>query len=96
MSKLLIQDDIINGMDVYVEYTLCYDLADCPDDVEIILYDYGLELEAETLIRDSDGSRRVINKLQHISLRGFKETAWMPEKLEEYITAEHTVEPDYE
>ena len=37
MSKLLIQDDIINGMDVYVEYTF-------DTDETIVMYDYGLEL----------------------------------------------------
>lgn len=92
MSKLLIQDDIINGMDVYVEYTLCYDLADCPDDVEVILYDYGIELTNETPIGGQDPQLSII----HASLRGYKETRWMREKLEEYITAEHTVEADYE
>jgi hypothetical protein len=74
MSKLLIQDDIINGMDVYVEYTF-------DTDESIVLYDYGIEL-----------TNIVDDKLIHASLRGFKETVWMVEKLEEYITAEHTVE----
>ena len=75
MSKLLIQDDIIQGMDVYVEYTF-------DTDESVVLYDYGIELT------DSTSGRMI-----HASLRGFKETRWMPEKLEEYITAEHTVEP---
>jgi len=74
MSKLLIQDDIIQGMDVYVEYTF-------DTDESIVLYDYGIEL-----------TNIVDDKLIHASLRGFKETRWIPEKLEEYITAEHTVE----
>jgi hypothetical protein len=72
MSKLLIQDDIINGMDVYVEYTF-------DTDETIVLYDYGLELTDNT-------SGRVI----YASLRGFKESRWMVEKLEEYIMAEET------
>ena len=76
MSKLLIQDDILEGMDVYVEYTF-------DTDESIVLYDYGLELT------DSNSGRMI-----YASLRGFKETRWMPEKLEEYITAEHTVEAD--
>ena len=75
MSKLLIQDSIIDGLDVYVEYT--FDR----DDESVILYDYGIEL-----------TNIVDDRLIHASLRGFKETRWMVEKLEEYITAEHTVE----
>ena len=77
MSKLLIQDDIINGMDVYVEYT--FDR----DDESIVMYDFGLELT-------SMHTDRPIYR----SLSGFIETRWMVEKLEEYITAEHTVEAD--
>ncbi len=75
MSRLLIQDDIINGMDVYVEYTFDH------DDESVILYDFGLEL---TLISN--------DRPVYTSLTGFIETRWMVEKLEEYITAEHTVE----
>ena len=81
MSKLLIQDDIIQGMDVYVEYTF-------DTDETVVLYDYGIELTNETPIAGQDPQRSII----HASLRGFRETAWMPEKLEEYIIAEHTVE----
>ena len=83
MSKLLIQDDILPGMDVYVEYTF-------DTDESVVLYDYGLELTNETPIGNQDPQRSII----HASLRGFKETRWMVEKLEEYITAEHTVEAD--
>jgi hypothetical protein len=72
MSKLLIQDDILDGMDVYVEYTF-------DTDESIVLYDYGLELT------DSTGGRVI-----YASLRGFKESRWMVEKLEEYIMAEET------
>ena len=83
MSKLLIQDDIIPGLDVYVEYTF-------DTDETVILYDYGIELTNETVLAHNDEPHRSII---HASLRGFKETAWMPEKLEEYIISEHTVEP---
>jgi len=86
MSKLLIQDDIINGMDVYVEYTFDAD--------EAILYDYGIELTKR--VRTSIDPLYYETSLQHVSLRGYNETIWMVEKLEEYITAEHTVEADYE
>ncbi len=85
MSKLLIQDGIIDGMDVYVEYTF-------DTDGSIVLYDYGIELTSHTPLQDGVRKATTI----HSSLRGYMETAWMPEKLEEYITAEHTVEPDYE
>ena len=83
MSKLLIQDDIINGLDVYVEYTF-------DSDETVVLYDYGLELTNETPIAGQDPQRSII----YASLRGFRETRWMPEKLVEYIIAEHTVEAD--
>ena len=85
MSKLLIQDDILNGMDVYVEYT--FDV----DDESVIFYDYGLELDAEVVVNGANG-REVVEYHQHVSLRGYVNTHWMEEKLEEYIIAEHTVE----
>lgn len=81
MSKMLIQDDIIQGMDVYVEYTF-------DTDENVILYDYGIELTP--VVRA--GEKEDIKNMIHASLRGFIETEWMPEKLEEYIIAEHTVE----
>lgn len=84
MSRLLIQDDIIGGLDVYVEYTFDH------DDESVILYDYGIELTNETPIGNQDPQLSII----HASLRGFVETRWMAEKLEEYITAEHTVWED--
>lgn len=84
MSKLLIQDDIIEGLDVYVEYTF-------DTDENVILYDYGLELTNETMLAFNDEPHRSII---YASLRGFIETRWMVEKLEEYIINEHTVEPD--
>ena len=85
VSKLLIQDDILNGMDVYVEYT--FDV----DDESVIFYDYGLELDAEVVVNGANG-REVVEYRQHVSLRGYVNTRWMEEKLEEYIIAEHTVE----
>lgn len=88
MSKLLIQDDILNGMDVYVEYTFDH------DDESVILYDYGLELDNKTAIRYLDGTVEYKYNREHVSLRGYTNTKWMVEKLEEYIIAEHTVEPD--
>ncbi len=81
MSKLLIQDSIIQGMDVYVEYTF-------DTDENVILYDYGIELTP--VVRA--GEKEDIKNMIHTSLLGFIETEWMTEKLEEYIIAEHTVE----
>jgi len=81
MSKLLIQDDIIDGLDVYVEYTF-------DTDETVVIYDYGIELTNELPVINQDPEFATI----HASLRGYKETRWMVEKLEEYITAEHTVE----
>ena len=86
MSKLLIQDDIINGMDVYVEYT--FDR----DDECVILYDYGIELTNRTRTRSDPPYYEA--SIQHVSLRGYNETLWMRGKLEEYIIAEHTVEEE--
>jgi hypothetical protein len=86
MSKLLIQDDVIQGMDVYVEYTF--------DGDEVILYDYGIELTNRTRTRIDPPYYET--SIQHVSLRGYNESIWMVEKLEEYITAEHTLEADYE
>lgn len=80
MSKLLIQDDIIKGLDVYVEYTMD------PED-GVILYDYGLELDAEVAVNGANG-RQVVDYRTHTSLRGYTNTRWMEEKLEEYIAYE--------
>ena len=84
MSKLLIQDDILPGMDVYVEYTF-------DTDETVIFYDYGLELDGETVVNGANG-REVVPFRNHVSLRGYTNTKWMEEKLEEFIVAEHTVE----
>lgn len=76
MSKLLFQDEVLDGLDVYVEYT--FDRSD----ESVILYDYGLELD------NPNGSRT------HTSLRGYTNTAWIEERVIEFIVDEHTVEAD--
>lgn len=76
MSKLLFQDEVLDGMDVYVEYT--FDRSD----ESVVLYDYGLELD------NPNGSRT------HVSLRGYTNTAWIEERVIEFIIDEHTVEAD--
>ena len=84
MSKLLFQDDIIEGLDVYVEYTMD------PED-GVILYDYGVELDAEAVVSGgnvSEGKRRVVGYRHHTSLRGYINTRWMEEKLIEAIEYE--------
>ncbi len=77
MCKLLFQDEVLDGMDVYVEYTF-----DRADQEEVILYDYGLELDTP------DGSRT------HVSLRGYTNTAWIEERVIEFIKDEHRTEED--
>ncbi len=76
MSKLLFQDEVLDGMDVYVEYTFDHGSED------VVLYDYGLELD------NPNGSRT------HVSLRGYTNTAWIEERVIEFIIDEHTVEAD--
>ena len=85
--KLLIQDDILNGMDVYVEYTI--DSADgrLPEEHEIVLLDYGLELDAECAINGPNG-REVLEYRHHTSLSGYVNTRWMEEKLIDFIMTE--------
>lgn len=73
MSRLLIQDDIIDGMDVYIEYTF-----DRADQEEIILYDFGLEL-----------TRASNDRPFYTSLKGFIETRWMEDKVIDAIKYEH-------
>lgn len=85
MCKLLIQDDIFPGLDVYVEYT--FDMRD--DFNEVVLYDYGLELDNKTAIRYLDGTVEWKYNREHMSLRGYVNTQWMEERLEEYIRREH-------
>ncbi len=82
--RLLIQDDIIDKMDVYVEYTI-----DEPDslDPQVILFDYGLELTGKTVINGLQG-REVIVTTNDTSLRGYEDTRWMEEELIAYIELE--------
>ena len=82
--RLLIQDDIINKMDVYVEYTI--DKARTFD-AEVILFDYGLELTALTAINGLQG-REVVSTTNDMSLRGYEDTRWMEEELIAYIELE--------
>ncbi len=87
--KLLIQDDILNGMDVYVEYTI--DSADgrLPEEHQIVLLDYGLELDGETVVNGANG-RETVEYRTHTSLRGYINTRWMEEKLIDFIMTEET------
>ena len=87
MSKLLIQDDILQGMDVYVEYTSEAALGRIPDPADIILLDYGLELDAEVAVNGVNG-REIVEYRQHVSLRGYKNTRWMEDALCDFIMAE--------
>ena len=91
MSKLLIQDDILEGLDVYVEYTSDTPRGMVLDPADIILYDYGLELDAEAVVSGGnvgEGKRRVVEYRHHVSLRGYKNTRWMEDKLCDFIMAE--------
>ena len=86
MSKLLIQDDILDGMDVYVEYTI-------DTDGEVILYDYGLELDVKDVIKrpSLDGHEVVVTRrTEHVSLSGYENTRWMEEQLFAYIDVEES------
>ena len=82
--RLLIQDDIINKMDVYVEYTIDED-----DDLDpqVILFDYGLELTARTVINGLQGREGVVTN-NDMSLRGYVDTRWVEEELIAYIELE--------
>ena len=89
--RLLIQDDIIDRMDVYADYTI-----DTDDDgrAEVILFDYGLELTGDTVINGLQG-REVISTTTDTSLRGYKGMEWMVEKITAYIEHEEGIEDDY-
>lgn len=84
MTRLLIQDDIIDNMDVYVDYTL-----DTDDEgyQQVVLFDYGLELSAKTIINGLQG-REVIITTSDMSLRGYIDTEWMVGELVDYIEHE--------
>ncbi len=84
MTRLLIQDDIINKMDVYVDYTI--DRTDSLDP-EVILFDYGLELTGKTIINGLQG-REILTTTADTSLRGYEDTRWMAEELIAYIELE--------
>ena len=82
--RLLIQDDIIDKMDVYVDYTI-----DLPNtlDAEVVIYDYGLELTGDTVINGLQG-REVIRTTSDTSLRGYVGMEWMVEKITAYVEHE--------
>jgi len=89
MSKLLFQDEVIDGMDVFVEYTF--------DGDEIILYDYGLELDIKDVIkRPSLGGSEIamVHRTEHVSLMGYENTRWVEEQLLDLIMLEHTPQED--
>ena len=85
--RLLIQDDIIDKMDVYVDYTI-----DTDDDgyQQVVLFDYGLELTGDTAINGLQG-REVITTTSDMSLRGYTSTLWMVEALIEYVEHEEGI-----
>jgi hypothetical protein len=85
--RLLIQDDIIDRMDVYVDYTI-----DLPNtlDAEVVIYDYGLELTGDTVINGLQG-REVIRTTSDTSLRGYVGMEWMVEKITAYVEHEEGI-----
>ena len=85
--RLLIQDDIIDRMDVYVDYTI-----DLPNtlDAEVVIYDYGLELTGDTVINGLQG-RDVIRTTSDTSLRGYVGMEWMVEKITAYVEHEEGI-----
>jgi hypothetical protein len=88
--KLLIQDDIIDKLDVYVEYTVDNDTPYLmPEEHHIVLLDYGLEFDGETVVNGANG-REIVEYQTHTSLRGYVNTRWMEEKLIDFIMTEET------
>jgi hypothetical protein len=85
--RLLIQDDIIDRMDVYVDYTI-----DLPNtlDAEVVIYDFGLELTGDTVINGLQG-REVIRTTSDTSLRGYVGMEWMVEKITAYVEHEEGI-----
>ena len=85
--RLLIQDDIIDKMDVYVDYTI-----DLPNtlDAEVVIYDYGLELTGDTVINGLQG-REVIRTTSDTSLRCYVVMEWMVEKITAYVEHEEGI-----
>ena len=90
MMRLLIQDDIINKMDVYVDYTIDTDDDGNP---EVILFDYGLELTGRTVINGLQG-REVVTTTNDTSLRGYDDTRWMVDELIAYIEHEEGIDEE--
>ena len=86
--RLLIQDDIIDCMDVYADYTIDTDDDGRP---EVILFDYGLELTGDTVINGLQG-REVITTTADTSLRGYKGMEWMVEKITAFVEHEEGIE----
>ena len=61
MSKLLFQDEVLDGMDGYVEYTFDHGSED------VVLYDYGLELD------NPNGSRTHVSLHGYTNTRWIEE-----------------------
>ena len=88
--RLLIQDDIIDKMDVYVDYTIDTDDDGNP---EVVLFDYGLELTVRTVINGLQG-REVVTTTSDTSLRGYDDTRWMVDELIAYIEHEEGIDEE--
>ena len=82
MTRMLIQDDIIDKMDVYVDYTV--------DSSGVVLFDYGLELTGRTVINGLQG-REVMTTTSDTSLRGYCSTEWMRDQLIAYVEHEEGI-----
>ena len=87
MTRMLIQDDIIDKMDVYVDYTVDTDDDGCQ---QVILFDYGLELTGRTVINGLQG-REVMTTTSDTSLRGYCSTEWMRDQLIAYVEHEEGI-----
>ncbi len=85
--RLLIQDDIINKMDVYVDYTV--DMAGTLD-AEVIIFDFGLELTGNTIINGLQG-REIITTTTDMSLRGYRGMEWMVQRITQYVEHEEGI-----
>ena len=58
-----------------------FDPQEFDTDETVILYDYGIELTNRTRTRIDPPYYET--SIQHVSLRGYNESKWMEEKLEE-------------
>lgn len=84
MSTLLFQDDILPGMDVYVDYTIDLDARGGTILREdIIVLDWGLELDHWTVLSRNDNGtvKERVRSTTKSSLRGYINTEWMRERL---------------